>query len=69
MYNVINKAGVTLSTCETLSEAMAYAKTLGIFVTLKGPEYEICGKFGVDSVDGKLLPNGNNYEWMKRRKS
>ncbi len=67
MYNIISR-GVTLNTCETLSEAMEYAKTLGIFVTLKGPEFEICGKFGVDSVEDKLLPNGNKYEWMKRRK-
>jgi hypothetical protein len=38
----------------TLDLAMSHAKALNVFVTIKGTEFEICGKFGVDSVaDGK----------------
>ena len=48
-----------------LDSAMSYAKTLNEFVTIIGPEFEVCGKFGVDSVvDGKC-PDGIAYDWNK----
>ena len=48
-----------------LNLAMAYAKSLNEFVTIVGPEFEVCGKFGVDSVvDGKC-PDGVTYDWNK----
>lgn len=50
-----------------LSEAMAFAKELGILVTINGAGMEIVGKFGSDSVDNGLLPNGDPYTWYKRR--
>jgi len=49
----------------TLNEAMIFAKSLGTFVTIKGPDLEVVGKFGVDSiVDGKC-PDGIDYDWNK----
>lgn len=65
MYKVISKSGLTLNSCPTLNEAMAFAKTVSTFVTIKGPEFEIVGKFGVDEVvDGKC-PDGVAYDWNK----
>jgi hypothetical protein len=47
----------------TLDQAMAYAKTLNKFVTIKGPEFEVCGIFGVDEVTDP------NYDgWISRKK-
>jgi len=51
-----------------LSEAMAFAKELGILVTINGDGMEIVGVFGADSVNNGLLPNGDKYSWYKRRK-
>lgn len=65
MYKVISKNGLTLNSCPTLNEAMAYAKTVGIFVTIKSPEFEVCGVFGVDSVREGKCPDGVAYDWNK----
>ena len=65
MYKVISKNGLTLNSCPTLNEAMAYAKTVGIFVTIKGPEFEVCGVFGVDSIQEGKCPDGIAYDWNK----
>ena len=48
-----------------LDSAMTYAKTLNEFVTIQGPEFEVCGKFGVDSVKDGLCPDGIAYDWNK----
>ena len=48
-----------------LTTAMAYAKTLDEFVIIQGPEFEVCGKFGVDSVVDGLCPDGIAYDWNK----
>ena len=49
----------------TLAEAMNVAKSLNEFVTIKGEDFEIVGRFGVDSViDGKC-PDGVAYDWNK----
>ena len=53
---------------ETLDDAMLYAKQLGTFVTIKGDNIEICGKFGVDTVIDGVCPDGIAYDWKKRRK-
>ena len=50
-----------------LSEAMEFAKTVNCFVTITDGSFEIVGKFGVDSIKDKVLPDGNTYEWKKRR--
>ncbi len=52
---------------ETLSDAMKHAETLNRFVVIKGADYEICGKFGVDSIENSTLPDGNEYQWKMRR--
>jgi hypothetical protein len=48
-----------------LDSAMEHAKLLNEFVTIKGDGFEVCGRFGVDSiVDGKC-PDGVAYDWNK----
>jgi hypothetical protein len=50
-----------------LSEAMAFAKELGILVTINGSGIEIVGVFGADEIKEGKLPNGETYSWYKRR--
>ena len=49
----------------TLDLAMAHAKALNVFVTIKGDDFEICGMFGVDSVSDGKCPDGVAYDWNK----
>ena len=49
----------------TLSEAMDYAKTVNEFVTIQGPDFEVVGRFGVDSVRNGKCPDGIAYDWNK----
>lgn len=65
MYKLINKAGAELDGFETLDSAMQAAKAVGFFVTIKGPEFEVCGIFGVDSVKNGKCPDGVAYDWNK----
>jgi hypothetical protein len=65
MYKVISKNKLTLNSCPTLGEAMAFAKTVGMFVTIKGPDFEVCGIFGVDAVKDGMCPDGVAYDWNK----
>jgi hypothetical protein len=65
MYKVISKRGLPLNVCPTLGEALAFAKTTSMFVTIKGPDFEACGIFGVDSVKDGLCPDGVKYDWDK----
>ena len=51
----------------TLDEAMHTAKTMNEFVTITGPDFEVCGMFGVDAVESATLPDGNDYTWTMRR--
>jgi hypothetical protein len=46
-----------------LNSAMDYAKSLNEFVIIKGDNFEVCGKFGVDEVKD---PNYNG--WISRKK-
>lgn len=63
MFKVIGKE--TTTDHLTLDEAMAYAKTTNEFVTIKGKDFEVCGKFGVDSVVNGKCPDGIAYDWNK----
>jgi hypothetical protein len=63
MYKIIGKEE-TFKTL-TLGEAMNVAKMMNEFVTIKGPDFEVCGKFGVDSVSEGLTPDGQVYDWNK----
>jgi len=50
----------------SLDMAMDYAKTLDMFVVIKGSDgLEIAGKFGVDSVEHGKTPDGIAYTWNK----
>jgi hypothetical protein len=49
----------------TLDLAMSHAKSLGTFVVITGGEFEIVGKFGVDSVANGKCPDGIDYDWNK----
>jgi len=65
MYKVINKEEETEFV--NLDQAMAYAKELGIFVTISGNGMEIVGMFGADSIEDGKCPDGIDYTWKKRR--
>ena len=49
----------------TLNEAMAFAKAVNVFVTIRGPEFEVVGLFGVDTIHNGLCPDGVVYDWNK----
>ena len=51
--------------CSSLDEAMRYAKKTNKFVTIKGPDFEVCGMFGVDTVKDGKTPDGVPYTWNK----
>jgi hypothetical protein len=72
MYKVEwkDRAGVSFEEdVKTLSDAMAFAKELGILVTINGGGMEIVGVFGADSIKDGMCPDGVPYTWMKRRNS
>lgn len=48
-----------------LESAMAHARLLNQFVTIQGADFEVCGKFGVDSVRDGVCPDGAAYDWNK----
>ena len=48
-----------------LELAMAHAKEQNKFVTIVGPDFEVCGLFGVDSIQNGLCPDGVKYDWNK----
>jgi hypothetical protein len=50
---------------ETLDQALAYANTVNAFVVIQGPDFEVCGHFGVDTVQNGLCPDGIAYDWNK----
>jgi len=64
MYSV-RFGSVELERFITLNEAMAYAKTIDAFVTIKGEDFEVVGMFGVDSVKNGVCPDGIVYDWNK----
>ena len=49
----------------SLDEAMFLAKKMNEFVTINGPDFEIVGMFGVDSVKDGKCPDGVAYDWNK----
>jgi hypothetical protein len=44
---------------------MVFAKGYGYFVTIKGSDFEVVGKFGVDTVADGKCPDGIEYDWNK----
>ena len=68
MYKVIWKdtSGVASERdFDNLNPAMDWAKTLAVFVTIKGTDFEVVGKFGVDAVADGKCPDGVAYDWNK----
>ncbi len=63
MYKVIGKE--EQFKVLTLAEAMNIAKHMNEFVTIKGADFEVVGKFGVDSVVDGHCPDGVQYDWNK----
>jgi hypothetical protein len=63
MYKVIGKEE-TFKVL-TLAEAMNVAKSMNEFVSIVGPDFEVCGIFGVDSVKDGICPDGVAYDWNK----
>ena len=63
MYKIIGKT-ITFNVM-TLDEAMHTAKVMNEFVTITGPDFEIVGMFGVDTVKDGLCPDGIAYDWNK----
>jgi hypothetical protein len=49
----------------TLDEAMLKAKSMNEFVSITGPDFEIVGMFGVDSIKDGKCPDGVAYDWNK----
>jgi hypothetical protein len=71
MYKVEwkDRAGVSFEEeVVDLSKAMAFAKELGILVTINGDGMQVVGLFGADSIENGVCPDGVPYTWMKRRK-
>lgn len=65
MYKVISKSGLPLNSCASLDEAMSFARIVGMFVTIQGADFEVCGVFGVDTVQEGKTPDGVDYDWNK----
>lgn len=63
MYKVIGKEETFRVL--TLAEAMNVARSMNEFVRIVGEEFEVCGKFGVDSVEDGHCPDGVVYDWNK----
>jgi hypothetical protein len=63
MYKVVGSK-ITFDVI-SLDEAMKVAKVMNEFVTITGPEFEIVGMFGVDSIKDGLCPDGVKYDWNK----
>lgn len=49
----------------SLDKAMQLAKEMNEFVTITGPDFEIVGMFGVDSIKNGKCPDGVAYDWNK----
>lgn len=52
---------------DNLGPAMDWAKMLAVFVVIAGKDFELVGKFGVDSIKDGMCPDGVEYSWKKRR--
>jgi hypothetical protein len=63
MYKIIGKEEIFKVL--TLAEAMNVAKSMNEFVTIKGNDFEVVGRFGVDSVNNGKCPDGVAYDWNK----
>jgi hypothetical protein len=65
MYKVIDQEGHVRGESNNLTVAMEIAKSINKFVIITDGVTEIVGKFGVDSVQDGLCPDGITYDWNK----
>ena len=65
MYNVKNEKEERQFA--SLQLAMEYAKTVATFVVIEGPDFEVVGIFGADTIKDGMCPDGVEYSWKKRR--
>lgn len=65
MYRVIDEQGHVRGKAKDLTTAMEMAKYIDEFVTITDGTVEIVGKFGVDSIEDGLCPDGVEYDWDK----
>lgn len=65
MYKVLSKENKEMYLAMSLDEAMTFAKGVAEFVTIKSADFEVCGMFGVDSVENGKCPDGVVYDWNK----
>ena len=65
MYKITSKSGLPLNSYDSLDEAMSFARIVGMFVTIRGPDFEVCGVFGVGNVRDGKCPDGVDYDWTK----
>lgn len=65
MYKVIDEEGFLRGRAKDLTMAMEMAKYIDEFVTITNGTTEIVGKFGVDSVENGVCPDGVAYDWNK----
>jgi hypothetical protein len=63
MYKVI--ANDVETEFADLNSAMAHAKSIDQFVTIRSEDFEVVGRFGVDSVKNGVCPDGVAYDWNK----
>ena len=63
MYRVI--ANDVETEFADLNSAMEYAKSIDQFVKIAGSDFEVVGRFGVDSVKDGKCPDGVAYDWNK----
>lgn len=66
MYTVVCEEAKAF---DNLTDAIAYAATVGKFVTITGDTMELCGVFGVDGVNDGKLPDGSDYTFFKHTDS
>ncbi len=67
MWLVKDDEGFVRGKSEDLSIAMEMAKYVDEFVTITNGDMEFVGRFGVDSINEGLCPDGIEYTWKKRR--
>jgi hypothetical protein len=67
MYKVLDEAGHLRGRAKDLYQAIEMAKLIDEFVTITDGSTEICGLFGVASVEQGICPDGFPYTWKKRR--
>jgi hypothetical protein len=65
---VLVKSKLEIHQFNSLDEAIAFAKELGVFVTIQFDGKEVLGVFGATGIANGKCPDGIDYSWKKRRK-